>query len=131
MQALTVQFANEEIESGSYAELSPLQEWELSACPLSTNDIGVDSESQQWLAVAEPFIKTRQKNPAIAVNAAGERLIVWGEAISHPRGGRLNMHLVGTDGSDRSTEFDEEIEIPDFSFPAAAQLPDGNFLVLY
>ena len=151
MQALTLQFANDEIQAGNYAELSPLQEWELSACPLSTNDIGIDSVSQQWLvfetearimqlkldggepavAVADPFIRTRQKNPAIAVNAAGERLIAWGEAISHPRGGRLNMHLFGVDGADLKTGFDEEIEIPDFSFPAAAQLPGGDFLVLY
>ncbi len=151
MQALTVQLANDEIRAGNYAELSPLQEWELSACPLSTNDIGVDSETQQWLvfetearimqlkldageqavAVSDPFIKTRQKNPAIAVNSEGERLIAWGEAISHPRGGRLNMHLFGADGLDLGREFDEEIQIPDFSFPAVAQLPSGDFLVLY
>lgn len=151
MQALTVQFAGKTIESGSYAELSPLQEWELSACPLSTNDITVDAKGSQWLvfetegrinqlqlgggidamAVAEPFIKTRQKNPAVAINSAGDRLIVWGEAISHTRGGRLNMHLFTDDGSDKNAEFTEEISIPQFSFPAAAVLPGGDFLVLY
>lgn len=151
MQALTVQFTEDRIQSGNYAEVTPLQEWELSACPLSTNDIGVDSDAQQWLVfetearivqlkldaaeqamlVAEPFIQTRQKNPAIAINALGERLITWGEAISHPRGGRLNMQLFGADGSSMNIQFDEEIEIPQFSFPAAAQLPDGDFLVLY
>ncbi|MEX0962682.1 MAG: hypothetical protein WDZ52_01390 [Pseudohongiellaceae bacterium] len=151
MQALTVEIEANETGSGSYSELSPLQQWELSACPLSTNDITVDAESAQWLvfetegrimqlklqaqeqalSVAEPFVKTRQKNPAIAINAAGERLIAWGEAISHPRGGRLNMRLFGADGSLRDAGFEEEIEMPEFSFPAAAQLPDGDFLVLY
>ena len=151
MQALTLQFTGDRIGSGSYGELSPLQEWELSACPLSTNDISVDSDSNQWLVfetearimqmkldaaekampVAEPFVETRQKNPAIAINASGERLIVWGEAISHPRGGRLNMQLFAADGSSRDSGFDAEIEIPEFSFPAAAQLPDGDFIVLY
>jgi hypothetical protein len=151
MQALTVQFAGEIIESGSYAELSPLQEWELSACPLSTNDITVDADANQWLVfetegrinqlqlgtgidatpVAEPFIKTRQKNPAVAINSQGDRLIVWGEAISHTRGGRLNMHLFTDDGSDNSAPFAEELSIPKFSFPAAAVLPSGDFLVLY
>jgi hypothetical protein len=151
MQALTVRFAGKAIESGGYAELSALQEWELSACPLSTNDITVDAEANQWLVfetegrinqlqlgsgedampVAEPFIKTRQKNPAVAINAEGDRLIVWGEAISHTRGGRLNMHLFNEDGSDKNAEFAQEVSIPKFSFPAAAALPGGDFLVLY
>lgn len=151
MQALTLQFADKTISAGNYAELSPLQEWELSACPLSTNDITVDAEANQWLVfetegrinqlqldtgaeampVAEPFIKTRQKNPAVAINTQGDRLIVWGEAISHTRGGRLNMHLFAEDGSDKHTGFVEEVAIPKFSFPAAAVLPDGDFLVLY
>ena len=151
MQALTLQLADRTIQEGRYAELSQLQEWELSACPLSTNDITVDAESNQWLVfetegriiqlqlgagevampVAEPFIKTRQKNPAVAINGEGDRLIVWGEAISHTRGGRLNMHLFAEDGSDKSTAFAEEVAIPKFSFPAAAVLPDGDFLVLY
>ncbi|MBL4582497.1 MAG: hypothetical protein JKY29_11810 [Gammaproteobacteria bacterium] len=151
MQALTVQFAGKAIQESDYAELSPLQEWELSACPLSTNDITVDTEDNQWLVfetegrinqlqlgtgidampVADPFIKTRQKNPAVAINSEGDRLIVWGEAISHTRGGRLNMHLFADDGSDKGAEFVEEISIPKFSFPATVVLPSGDFLVLY
>ena len=151
MQTLTVQLADEGMQTGDYADLSALQEWELSACPLSTNDIVVDVEDRQWLvfetearimplqlgegdearAVAEPFIETRQKNPTMAINAAGDRLIVWGEAISHTRGGRLNMRLFAADDSDASEAFVEELNIPKFSFPAAAALPNGDFLVLY
>jgi len=151
MQALSLQFADETIQAGQYASLSPLQEWELSACPLSTNDITADASAEQWLVfetegrivqlklqegeqarpVGEPFIETRQKNPAIAINAAGERLVVWGEAISHPRGGRLNMRLFDESGVELETGFEREIEMPQFSFPAAAQLPNGDFLVLY
>ena len=151
MQALTLQFADKAIQQGQYAELSKLQEWELSACPLSTNDITVDAQANQWLVfetegrinqlqlgtgidampVAEPFIKTRQKNPAVAINNQGDRLIVWGEAISQTRGGRLNMHLFADDGSDKNAGFTQEVSIPKFSFPAAAVLPSGDFLVLY
>lgn len=151
MQSLTLQLADDGVQAGSYAELSPLQEWELSACPLSTNDITVDGASDQWLvfetegrinqmklgkeqqaqAVAEPFMKTRQKNPSIAINEAGERLIVWAEGISHTRGGRLNMRLMTADGAAQGPAFVEEITLPNFSFPATAQLPDGSFLVLY
>ena len=83
------------------------------------------------LPISEPFIKTRQKNPDVAINAEGDRLIVWGEAISHTRGGRLNMQLFAADGAVKSTGFAEEVAIPNFSFPAAAQLKDGDFLVLY
>ena len=93
-------------------------------------DLKLDS-GEEAMTVAEPFIKTRQKNPAMAINADGDRLIVWGEAISHTRGGRLNMHLFAVDGSDKGAEFAEEIAIPNFSFPAAAVLPSGDFLVLY
>ncbi|GJM13902.1 MAG: hypothetical protein DHS20C12_23050 [Pseudohongiella sp.] len=151
MQALTLNLKGTSLETGRYAEISPLQEWELSACPLSTNDITLDSEDNQWLvfetesriiqlklgagepavAVGEPFTKTRQKNPAVALNASGDRLIVWGEAISHPRGGRLNMRLFAEDGTEKDAGLLDEITIPEFSFPAAAVLPDGDFLVLY
>ena len=151
MQTLTLQFVDKAIQQVQYAELSDLQEWELSACPLSTNDITADAKANQWLVfetkgrinqlqlgtgidampVAEPFIKTRQKNPAVAINNEGDRLIVWGEAISQTRGGRLNMHLFADDGSDKNAGFTEEVSIPKFSFPAAAVLPNGDFLVLY
>lgn len=150
MQLLTITHFTNEPTSSAYGPVRPLQEWEASFCPLSTNDIGGNAESSPWLvfetearivrmplpageplAVAEPFIETRQKNPAIAFNAAGEHLVVWGEAISHTRGGRLNMRLFAGDSPVPSFDFQEEIRIPDFSFPAAAALPDGDFLVLY
>ncbi len=151
MQLLSLQINNGELQSGSYGEVTPLQKWEMSSCPLSTNDIAEDANTEQWLVfetesrivqlkldaqiqatqVAEPFTETRQKNPSVAINAQGERLVVWGEAISHAKGGRLNMRLFEEDGSAKDGPFTEEITIPNYSFPAAANLPDGNFLVLY
>jgi len=151
MQLLSIQFTGNEISGGSYGPVGPLQEWELSSCPLSTNDIALDNNSQQWLvfetksrivqmkiaedsvatAVGEPFTSTRQKNPALAINQEGQRLIVWGEAISHAKGGRLNMRLFDVSGLPVGEEFSEEITIQNYSFPAAAKLPSGDFLVLY
>ena len=58
-------------------------------------------------------------------------MIDWGEAISHARGGRLNIRIVEKNGEDTGYVLEEEIEITQYSFPAAAALPDGNFLVLY
>lgn len=134
-----------------YDPVHELQQWQISSCPLSTNQIVLDGAGSQWLVfetaarivqknldsgdvparVAEPTSNTRQKNPVIAVNGAGQRLIVWGEAISHSRGGTLNMRLFDADDTSLDSGFADAIEIPDFSFPAAATLPGGGFLVLY
>lgn len=149
MQLLTVNTNADGLQSASYDSVASLQEWEASFCPLSTNDISRASD-QQWLVfetesriiqkqlpdgellpVAEPFTETRQKNPAVAVNAQGERIIVWGEAISHTRGGRLNLRLYSADGELSDYRLHDEIQIDDFSFPAAAALPGGDFLVLH
>lgn len=150
MQLLTVDGVSNAPTGSSYGPVQALQHWEASFCPLSTNDIGRDNEGQRWLvfetesriiqmslptgaaqSVGEPFIETRQKNPALAFNSRGERLIAWGEAISHTRGGRLNMALYNEAGVVSEFKFDAEVQIGDFSFPAVASLPNGDFLVLY
>ncbi len=151
MQLLTVSGTDNELSGASYGAMNELQQWELSACPLSTNDIVRAGDDQRWLVfeteskivqmdlrnqediapLAEPFTQTRQKNPAIAIDAEGSRLVAWGEAISHARGGRLNIRVVDKNGEDTGYVLGEEFQITDYSFPAAAVLPDGNFLVLY
>jgi hypothetical protein len=151
MQLLTISDADKEITGASYGSMHDLQQWEASYCPLSTNDIVKDVDDQHWLVfetesrivqlnlnnqeyiakIAEPYTETRQKNPAIAINQEGDRLIVWGEAISHARGGRMNMRIVDKSGLDTGYELAEEIRIEDYSFPAAVALPDGDFLVLH
>jgi len=150
MQVLTLENISQGITGAFYGEMSELQEWEASFCPLSTNDIGRTGE-QRWLvfetqnrimrmelmsqnpayAVGAPFSETRQKNPALAINQIGEQLIVWGEAISHSRGGRLNLKLLNKDGSNAEYSFTENIMINDYSFPAAASLPNNDFMVLH
>ena len=151
MQLLTISGVGEEINNAFYGAMNDQQQWEASYCPLSTNDIVRDAEGQRWLVfetesrivqmnlsyqsdiakVAEAFTETRQKNPAIAVNKAGDRIIVWGEAISHSRGGRMNMRVVDSTGNEVDFSLDREIQIQDYSFPAAATLPNGDFLVLH
>ena len=151
MQLLTLESKNNEISNAFYGAVHDKQEWEASFCPLSTNDISRDNEGQHWLvfetesrimelnlttqnkvaAVGDPFIETRQKNPAVAINKDGERLIAWGEAISHARGGRLNMRLFDQASRSLDVESMREINIPDYSFPATVALPTGDFLVLY
>ena len=151
MQLLTLENINKGITDTNYGPVHNLQKWEASFCPLSTNDIVRAADGDHWLvfettnrimmmnlsyqtnvsAVGEPFSETRQKNPTFAINQEGKRLIVWGEAISHSRGGRLNLRLVNEDGSNIDFEIPEVININDYSFPAAAALPNNDFLVLY
>ncbi len=133
----------------SYAEVQELQKWELSGCPVSTNDIVLTGAAEstvifetrgrivewqypdgQQQIIAETVTGTRQKNPSFAIDASGRRLVVWGEATSYAKGGALNMRLIDKDGSVREVKHNE-IEMPDFSFPATAVLPDETFLVLY
>ena len=134
---------------GDYAPLSPLQEWELSACPLSTNDFALDALAEPSLvfetaarvirlpstsapsAVREPATPTRQKNPAVAINAAGQVLTSWGEAISHSKGGTLRAQLEDAEGNVLDWSLEGEPVIPRYSFPAAGVLPNGEFLLLW
>ena len=89
--------------------------------------------------IVERISKIHQSGPEweylqvgfIAINKNGERLIVWGEAISHARGGRLNMRLFNIEGDNTNYEMAQEINIPDYSFPAVVALPNNDFLVLY
>lgn len=151
MQILTLAGVSAEPQSGQYQALQPLQQWEATFCPLSTNDIAASDAGEHWIVfetegrivqmnlaspdkiaqAGEPFIETRQKNPALAFNSRGEKLIAWGEAISHSRGGRLNLRLFNAEGKVTNYRLEEELQIADFSFPAAAALPGGDFLLLY
>ena len=140
--------ANEALR-GDYSPVQPLQEWEMSSCPLSTNDFALDTNGEPWVAfetaariirlkangaaaaVQEPATQTRQKNPSIAVAANGDVLTAWGEAISHSKGGALRAQLEDANGAIIEWELDAEITLPNFSFPAAAAIGGNNFLLLW
>jgi len=140
--------ANEALR-GDYSLLQPLQEWEMSSCPLSTNDFALDTNGEPWVAfetaariirlkangtaaaVQEPATQTRQKNPSIAVAANGDVLTAWGEAISHSKGGALRAQLEDANGVIIEWELGTEITLPNFSFPAAAAIGGNDFLLLW
>ena len=140
--------ANEALR-GDYSPVQPLQEWEMSSCPLSTNDFALDTNGEPWVAfetaariirlkadgiaaaVQEPATQTRQKNPSIAIAANGNVLTAWGEAISHSKGGVLRAQLEDANGAIIEWELDTEITLPNFSFPAAAAIGGNDFLLLW
>ena len=151
MQVLTVAGMFDHSLSWEYRSVDALQEWEASYCPLSTNDIAHDGIARPWLVfetmgrvvqmsfgeaaqpslVGEPLTETRQKNPAVAFNHQNDRLIAWGESVSHSRGGRLNLRVYTPGGVETDHRLAQQVQIANFSFPAVAALPDGNFLVLH
>lgn len=143
-------FSNADVLRAEYEPMQKMREWTMSACPLSTNDIVRSQEGKSWMAfeteartiykllgadiavsAGEPAKATRQKNPAIAVNSRGEKLVAWGEAISHSKGGELQVRLVDSNNKQIGVSGLEKIIIPDYSFPAAGSLITGEFIVLF
>ena len=143
-------FSNEEFLRSEYEPMQIMREWTMSACPLSTNDIARSQEGENWMAfetkartvykllgadievgAGEPAKATRQKNPTIAANSRGEKLIAWGEAISHSKGGELQVRLVNYKNEQIEIPSLEKTIIPDYSFPAAGNLTTGEFIVLF
>jgi len=138
-----------------YRKLQPLQTWDLSGCPVTTNDFGTDHKKHAWVVfetrgeiiqlnlkdnesisrVSNSPVVSRQKNPAIAFNRMNEKLIAWGEAPGYVSGGLLKMQMFGGNGHSKSMEtgmtLPENIRIADYSFPAVSAMRDGTFLVLY
>lgn len=135
-----------------------LSEWLIAGCPVTTSDFthrtsAGSGKPDQWLVfetqgrihafdagnpghaapepVRESLVPARQKHPAIAVNDAGYRLVVWGEAPGFVAGGSLNLQLTDKTGKILPAPDTRHRRIADYSAAAVATLDDGSFLVLY
>lgn len=127
-----------------------LQPWELAACPMTTfamatapGGIIAAWETQQQIhtalldpngGTATPPIavsgKGLRKHPAVAVNAAGDRLIAWTEGTAWARGGSLGWELFDRRGVSLASASSAGA-VPVWGLPAAIARPDGSFLVLH
>ena len=120
--------------------------WDVSYCPVTTAAMTADwvafeTEGRlfEWhpqartkaSTVSEKPSPSRQKHPAMAINKAGQRLIVWGEAGGYFSGGQLNMKLVDAKGEQQALQHMQKQAIPEFSTAAVAPLVDGSFLVVH
>ena len=94
--------------------------------------VGVDKveELSKVVPVSESPA-ARQKNPAMAVNQAGEILVAWGEAPGYTSGGELHWQIFSAAGETTSQKGQTQEPMPDFSLPTAVARPDGSFLVIY
>lgn len=151
MQILSVSPIKAAAGDSNYSELHEQQRWELSSCPVTTNDLVLGPEQQEWLLfetesrivemnisagtapqqVAEPLTQTRQKNPAMAFDKEGNRLMVWAEGISFTRGGQLNWQLFDAQGIKVPSIDKPDITVTDDSFPVVLAKPGGGFIILY
>ncbi len=138
------------IGAGAPATPVRLQAWELAACPMTTfamapgpDGIVAAWETQQQIFSAVLNSETRmagavtavdghaiRKHPAVAVNAAGDRLIAWTEGTAWARGGTLAWELRNRRG-ERLASQSNAGAVPVWGLVSAIARRDGSFLVVH
>jgi hypothetical protein len=81
-------------------------------------------------AIGPPGDTRNRKHPRLAVNRAGQVLLVWTEGTAWARGGSLAWRVFGPDGRPL-TESGVRADVPTWSFGAAAAHADGTFTIFY
>jgi hypothetical protein len=128
-----------------------LQEWNLSACPMSTFSLGTSAGGVlaawetagqvQWLRIdgttgrpstltAAPGSTGNRKHPAIAGNARGETLLAWTEGTGWNKGGAVAWQLFDSDGT-ATAEQSRLPGVPTWGLVTIAVRPDGGFTIVY
>src|SRR5207249_3076408 len=125
--------------------------WETSSCPMSSMAFaeGPSGVIAAWEtagdvrftrvaaegpsaspAVGPPGEARTRKHPRLAVNAAGQVLLVWTEGTAWARGGSLAWRVFGPDGR-ALAERGERVDLPAWSFGATVAHVNGTFTVFY
>jgi hypothetical protein len=128
-----------------------LSPWETSSCPMSSMAFAESPSGviAAWetagnvhftrvaahgtsasSAISPPGEARNRKHPRLAVNTAGQVLMVWTEGTSWARGGSLAWRVFAPDGSSLE-ESGGRADLPAWSFGAAAVQADGSFTVFY
>jgi hypothetical protein len=129
---------------------SIVQPWELNACPMTSLSLAnagartvaawetagqvffgsVDRAAGRMReTVPAPGTATGRKHPRLAVNSAGQTLLVWTEKTGWARGGSVSWQLF--DGSSPAGPPGSAPALAVWSFATAVPRPDGGFVVLY
>jgi hypothetical protein len=69
-----------------------------------------------------------RKHPAVAINAAGDRLIAWTEGTAWARGGTVAWELRTSEGERIASEANAGV-VPVWGLVSAIGRPDGTFVV--
>ena len=124
-----------------------LQRWDIGACPMSTSSLSRvngrvlaawETDKQVYSAdvtqagsspitpIAAPGTGKNRKHPAIAINAAGERLLAWTDGTGWKRGGTVNWAVFKKDSVESSRP--DAGTVPAWGLPAVAAV--GNQFVV-
>jgi hypothetical protein len=127
-----------------------LQAWELPACPMTTFAIAQtpDTLVAAWMVQQQIYTSdlppgTRtpsapsamagtapRNHPAIAVNAAGDRLFAWIEGAMRSHDGSVAWELRDRTGA-RLASQPSAGPVPPLSLVTAVARPDGSFVIIY
>jgi hypothetical protein len=132
-------------DGGKTFKLSPLDEWKLAMCPMSTasaintkrgfiaaweNDgkLGFGRLSEN--AIEHLSGKAPRKHPTLAINSKGEMLLAWAEGIAFGKGGAVGWQQFDAAGKPIGSVVHPDV-LPAHGSLAAIALPDGTFVVMY
>lgn len=138
-------------DKGSSFRGEKVHPWEVANCPMSSmafteSDEGTvaawETDGQVYCArldpstakpsapLAAPGKAKGRKHPVVAVNAAGEMILVWTEGMGWNRGGSLAWQVF--DKAGKPTERHGTAEgVPTWSLVAVFTRPDGGFTIVY
>ncbi len=137
-------------DQGGRFTSQPVHRWRIAQCPMSS-EFFIEARGQvlaAWetegpvqfadvpgadlkqLSVRKPTSVTKGKHPVLAVNAAGETLLVWTEGTGWQRGGSVAWQVFGLDGRPVG-EPQRRAGLPVWGLAAAVADPDGGFTILY
>ena len=126
-----------------------IHKWRLNSCPVTTTTIASGPDGKAMVtwetrgqvffanvdnlfkAVPAPGISTHQKNSTIAINKAGETLLVWGDGAGWQSGGKLHWRIFDSNGKAARRKGQSARRIPEFSVAEAVAMPDGQFVVIF
>jgi hypothetical protein len=124
--------------------------WRIGQCPMSSESFteaggrvfgawetagpvqfaALDARTAKSAPPSGPSMMAKGKHPVVAVNKAGETLLVWTEGTGWQRGGALAWQVFGADGKPAG-EPQRRDGVPVWSLAAAVAEADGSFTVLY
>lgn len=128
-----------------------LHKWNIGACPMSSMHLvngsagllgAWETKEQVYFArlnpamlekpepVSPPGAAKKRKHPWLAVNSAGDTILLWTEGTGWAKGGDLVWQIFDKDGKPKDDQ-GRLPAIPAWSFGVAFARPDGGFTVLY
>lgn len=136
-------------DHGEHFRGQRLHPWKLETCPMSSAVIAEtpDNVLAAWETAGQVFFARvaslnaiaptaapgegkGRKHPAIAVNKAGDTVLVWTEGMGWKRGGNLAWQVFDANGQLKG-EKGAANGVPVWSLPTAVAMPDGRFTVIY